>query len=85
MAWRCGSTSEVIEHGRSGFLVSSMAEAEIAALGAATLDRAEVRAAFEQRFTAERMACDYVDIYERLAGNGPAVQFGKRLMLAQTA
>jgi len=85
IAWRCGSTSEVIEHGRSGFLVSSMAEAEIAALGAATLDRAEVRAAFEQRFTAERMACDYVDIYERLAGNGPAVQFGKRLMLAQTA
>lgn len=35
-----------------------------------TLDRKKVRAVFEHRFTVERMAQDYVTIYESL----PAVQ-----------
>jgi len=30
------------------------------------LDRVRVRAEFERRFTAERMACDYVRIYRQL-------------------
>ena len=34
---------------------------------AATLDRARVRAAFERRFTARRMAEDYLEVYERLS------------------
>jgi glycosyltransferase involved in cell wall biosynthesis len=85
IAWRSGSTAEVIEHGRSGFLVDSLEQAEAAALAASTLDRAEVRAAFEQRFTADRMARDYVGIYRRLMGSEPAAMFGKRLMLARTA
>ncbi|NKF33301.1 glycosyltransferase family 4 protein, partial [Pseudomonas sp. BGM005] len=32
------------------------------------LDRRRVRAAFERRFTAKRMACDYLDIYRNLPG-----------------
>jgi len=85
IAWRCGSTEEVIEHGRSGFLVDSLDQAEAATFAAATLDRTEVRAAFEQRFTAERMARDYVRLYERLIERETTGLFGKRLMLAQTA
>jgi glycosyltransferase involved in cell wall biosynthesis len=85
IAWRCGSTQEVIEPARSGFLVDSIDQAEAAALAAASLDRAGVRAAFEQRFTAERMARDYLRLYQRLIGSEPAAMFGKRLMLARTA
>ena len=33
VAWRCGSTQEVIEHGRSGFIVDSVDDA-VAAVGA---------------------------------------------------
>ena len=66
IAWRRGSTSEVIEPGRSGFLVESIEEAVAAVDQARSLSRAAVRAAFERRFTADRMARDYVRLYERL-------------------
>jgi glycosyltransferase involved in cell wall biosynthesis len=81
IAWRCGSTAEVIEHGRSGFLVETVDEAVAAVHAAILLPRQGVRAAFEQRFTAARMASDYVDLYERLRGNETTALFGKRLML----
>jgi hypothetical protein len=61
-----GSVSEVVEEGISGFVVDSFDQA-IAAVGrVATLDRAKVRAAFEQRFTADRMARDYLEIYQAI-------------------
>ena len=62
----------MIEHGRSGFLVESIDEAVAAVEAAAQLPRAGVRAAFEARFTADRMARDYVALYERLIGAGDA-------------
>ena len=79
IAWRCGSTAEVIEHGRSGFLVDSVDEAVAAVRAAASLSRAQVRAAFEARFTADRMARDYVALYERLIGADKPAMFGKTL------
>jgi glycosyltransferase involved in cell wall biosynthesis len=76
IAWRNGSTSEVVEHGRSGFLVDSIDEAIAAVHAAVKLPRAAVRAAFEDRFTAARMAEDYLALYRSL-GNvvGPAAPF----------
>lgn len=68
IAFRCGSVPEVIEHGRSGFIVESEDEAVAAVQQIATLDRAGVRGAFDARFTAERMAADYVALYHRLPG-----------------
>jgi glycosyltransferase involved in cell wall biosynthesis len=66
IAFRCGSVSEVIDHGRSGFIVDSE-EAALAALGRLdTLPRTEVRRCFEERFSAGRMARDYVALYQRL-------------------
>ncbi|WP_242140377.1 glycosyltransferase family 4 protein [Sphingomonas sp. TREG-RG-20F-R18-01] len=63
IAWDKGSVPEIVEHGITGFVVSSEAEA-IAAVGKAVrLDRAEIRRRFEARFTADRMARDYVDLY----------------------
>ncbi len=63
IAFRCGSVSEVIEHGVSGFMVDSEDEAVAAVRTIRDLDRAAVRAAFDARFTAERMAADYVALY----------------------
>lgn len=63
IAWDCGSVSEVIEPGRSGFIVNSDDEAVAAIERVGTLDRREVRAAFEERFTSEAMAAKYLDTY----------------------
>ncbi|MGV2980394.1 glycosyltransferase family 4 protein [Camelimonas sp. ID_303_24] len=68
IAWSCGSTPEIIDHGVTGFLVSSIEEAVAAVRMAGELDRREVRTRFEQRFSATRMARDYLAVYERLAG-----------------
>jgi glycosyltransferase involved in cell wall biosynthesis len=61
-----GSVPEIIDHGVSGFVVNSMDEAAAAANAVGTLDRPAIRKRFEQRFTAERMARDYLTAYRRL-------------------
>jgi glycosyltransferase involved in cell wall biosynthesis len=63
IAWREGSTGEILEEGRSGFLVDSIDQAVAAVAKAATSSRREVRAAFEARFTADRMVDDYLRLY----------------------
>jgi glycosyltransferase involved in cell wall biosynthesis len=82
IAWPCGSTGEVIEHGRSGFIVDSVERAVAAVEAAASLPRAGVRAAFDERFTADRMARDYVALYERLIAADKPAMFGKTLTRA---
>ena len=71
VAWRRGSVPEVLEEGVTGFLVESIDEAVAAAARAATHSRTRCRAAFERRFTAERMARDYVSIYQPMVGTLP--------------
>lgn len=66
VAFRGGSVVEVIDHGVSGFVVNSMAEAVEATKAATRLARGACRAAFERRFTADRMAQDYLAVYDRL-------------------
>jgi len=82
IAWPCGSTAEVIEHGRSGFIVDSVEEAVAAVEAAARIPRAGVRAAFEARFTARRMAQDYLRLYEELTGTERTALFGKTMVVA---
>jgi glycosyltransferase involved in cell wall biosynthesis len=60
---------EVIEPGRTGFIVDSIDEAVRAVTMARQLPREEVRAAFEERFTSDRMARDYVDLYKKLVSS----------------
>jgi glycosyltransferase involved in cell wall biosynthesis len=67
IAFNAGSVPEVIEDGVTGFVVSNMAEACQAVERLPELSRAVIRARFEQRFSAERMAEDYVGLYRRLA------------------
>jgi glycosyltransferase involved in cell wall biosynthesis len=66
IAFPRGSVPEVIEQGVSGFLATSVEEAAAAVSRVAALDRRTVRAAFDRRFTAERMAAEYVEVYEEV-------------------
>jgi glycosyltransferase involved in cell wall biosynthesis len=66
VAFRAGSVPEVIDHGVTGFVCDSLEEAIEATRRAIDLDRSRIRATFEARFTAERMAADYVATYLRL-------------------
>lgn len=66
VAFPRGSVPEVIDDGVSGILVKNADIAVEDVARALQLDRRRVRSTFEHRFTAERMARDYVDIYRRL-------------------
>jgi len=66
LAFRCGSVPEIIEDGVTGKVVNSEEEA-IAALPEILLyDRRVVRQRFEERFSAVRMAKEYVSAYRNL-------------------
>ncbi len=73
IAFRRGSVPEVIDHGVTGFIVDTIEEAVAAVPLAKELDRAAVRRRFEERFSAERMARDYVALYRGLFGRGAAL------------
>lgn len=68
VAWRCGSVPEVIDEGVTGYVVESVEEAMVAVLRAQSLDRRRIRRQFERRFSAARMAADYVVVYQQLQG-----------------
>jgi glycosyltransferase involved in cell wall biosynthesis len=66
IAFNRGSVPEVIDEGVSGFIVSDEESAIHAVSSVPTLNRQLVRRQFERRFTAQRMARDYVAVYEEL-------------------
>jgi glycosyltransferase involved in cell wall biosynthesis len=73
IAWPNGSVPEVIIDGVNGRIVESVEAAAAAAQQAAQMDRRKVRADFERRFTAEKMAASYVSAYRSLLACNPAV------------
>jgi glycosyltransferase involved in cell wall biosynthesis len=70
IAFRNGSVPEVLEDGVTGLIVESVDEAVAADARIPLLDRRRIRAEFEARFSARRMADDYLALYERLLGIG---------------
>ena len=66
LAFRCGSVPEIIDPGVSGLIVDSMDEAIRVMPQVLAFDRRAVRQKFEQRFSASRMAKDYVQVYRSL-------------------
>jgi glycosyltransferase involved in cell wall biosynthesis len=66
VGFRGGSVPEVLDEGVTGFCVDSVSEAVRALEALERVDRRQVRATFERRFTAARMAREYVAIYQRL-------------------
>ena len=71
IAYRDGSVPEVLDEGVTGFIVTSGDEAIEALEHVPQLDRRECRRVFEERFSAARMARDYVEIYERIVEGHP--------------
>ncbi len=68
IGFRHGSVAEVIDPGVTGAIVDSVDEAVRVLPSVLGYDRNEIRQRFEMRFTADRMASDYVKIYHRLQG-----------------
>jgi glycosyltransferase involved in cell wall biosynthesis len=66
VAFRNGSTPEVITDGKTGFLVSTLEEAATAVNRIDDLSRKACRTEFEERFSAARMAADYLALYRHL-------------------
>ena len=67
LAYSGGAVPEIVEHGLTGFIVANEQEAAGAVPQLAKLSRSRIRARFEERFTARRMAEDYLRIYRDLA------------------
>ncbi|HEX5768567.1 MAG TPA: glycosyltransferase family 4 protein, partial [Burkholderiales bacterium] len=66
IAWPRGSVPEIVDHGVTGFITRSVDEAVAEVGRAARLDRARVRRRLEERFSATRMAVDYLAVYRSL-------------------
>ncbi|MBR0847233.1 glycosyltransferase family 4 protein [Bradyrhizobium diazoefficiens] len=70
IAYRSGSVPEVVEDGVTGFIVDGEEQAIEAVKEVVRLDRRKVRARFEERFLASRMASEYEDRYRELIARG---------------
>jgi len=70
IGWRRGAVPEVVDPGVTGFVVETVGEAASAVSAAARLDRSRVRERFEQRFSVQRMARDYLALYRALGRTG---------------
>src|SRR5262249_9292370 len=67
IAFRCGSVPEVMDDGLTGFVVDDVDEAVQAVGRVGEVSRGRCCEVFEQRFSVERMAGDYLKVYRRLA------------------
>ena len=76
IAYCGGAVPEILEEGRAGFIVEDLEGAVKAARRIPKLSRKRCREVFEQRFTATRMANDYVKVYERLINHKRHVSLG---------
>jgi glycosyltransferase involved in cell wall biosynthesis len=77
IAYRCGSVPEIIDEGVTGFIVSNAESAVVAIKRLDEINREDCRRHFERYFSDERMARDYLNIYERLIRKKrPALSLG---------
>ena len=69
LAYRRGSIPEIIEDRATGFVCEGLDEMTAAIQRIPEIDRRRCRLSFEQRFSVERMAQDYLRVYEQALGN----------------
>jgi len=73
VAFPGGSVREIIDDGVTGFIVNTIEDAVSAVRRIETIDRRRCRDTFERRFSARRMATQYVDIYRHLIVTRPGL------------
>jgi len=66
IAFNRGSVPEIVEDGLTGFIVERKEEAVAATDQLSRLSRGAIRRRFEERFTARRMALEYLAVYRDL-------------------
>jgi glycosyltransferase involved in cell wall biosynthesis len=71
IAFASGALPEVVEHGRTGFIVQNVDEMAYALKRIGEIDPEECRRAAKERFSSDRMARDYMNLYEQIL-NEPA-------------
>jgi glycosyltransferase involved in cell wall biosynthesis len=67
IAYPAGALADIVEHGKTGYLVTSAGEMAIAIRAADGLDPAACRAAARERFPAARTIEEYFRVYTELA------------------
>jgi glycosyltransferase involved in cell wall biosynthesis len=74
IAWRRGSVPELVRDGETGYIVDSLEQAVAAVERIPAIDRARCRQVFEERFSARRMARDYLSVYQAVRAASPVRQ-----------
>jgi len=82
LAYRRGSIPEIIEDGVTGFICENLDEMVSAIDRLPLIQRQQCRAAFEARFTVQRMVQDYLTLYERMAAKPLASINGQSSLLS---
>jgi glycosyltransferase involved in cell wall biosynthesis len=78
IAFNRGSVPEIVEDGLTGFIVERKEEAVAATDQLSRLSRGAIRRRFEERFTARRMAREYLAVYRGLIEKRPYRQWPQR-------
>jgi glycosyltransferase involved in cell wall biosynthesis len=68
IAFKCGSVPEVVDNGLTGYVVTSLSQAAKAVKNLNLISRENCRKTFDQRFSSERMANDYIKLYQYIRG-----------------
>ena len=85
IAFGRGSVPEIVDDGVTGFIVDSVDEAVAAVPRAKALDRGTIRQRFEERFSVERMAHDYLALYDTVLRRGAVDAVLNSAAVAQAA
>jgi glycosyltransferase involved in cell wall biosynthesis len=83
LAFRSGSVPEVVDDGVTGYVVDTEEEAVLKLPQLLSLDRWAVRQRFEERFSAARMAKDYLSVYRSLLRRRSVIAYEKAQMPRQ--
>jgi glycosyltransferase involved in cell wall biosynthesis len=74
LAFNRGSVPEIVDEGVTGFVVEDVDGAVAVVSRLSQLSHSQIRQVFERRFTAQRMAEDYLDAYDTLAKRKPRLR-----------
>jgi glycosyltransferase involved in cell wall biosynthesis len=83
IAMRSGALPEIVEDSKTGFLVSSVEEMAAAMSRVEEIDPQNCRMAAIHKFCANRMAREYIELYEQLIGEKNSAAMASRASLAE--